>query len=121
MIPSLDFPIFYPSCLVPGVLDALGWVSVANTQDFAGSPLPGRQRAAQTSGVSLLRLARNSRKARLLFSRLPVLLLWKTGRPTFTTLGKADSPIVSQKVLQAAKEFGFMTLGLHIFFTNEDF
>ena len=82
---GLCCPIFHPGCLVSsGVLGAMVCiVRVASTQDFAGSPLPRRQREAQRSGVSLSLGCRGFwNQPRFSSPDLQsVLLLWKTGRP----------------------------------------
>lgn len=47
-----------------------------------------------------------------------VLLLWKTGRPTSTTLGQADFPVMSQKSFSVAKQLDCIILELTFFFKS---
>lgn len=85
VMPSQRFPIFHPGCLVPEVVNAILWVSVANTQDFAGSSGLRRQREANIWWLIVTSLPRVLEKSNFSSHDFQfVLLLWKTGRSTFT-------------------------------------
>lgn len=88
-----------------GVLGAMVCiVGMASTQDFAGAPLPRRQREAQRSGVSQSLGCRGFwNQPRFGSPDLQlVLLLWKTGRASSPALGKADSPAKKVFKLQSS-------------------
>lgn len=119
VMPGQRLPIFHPGCLVPEVMNAILWVSVANTQDCRLVSSEEAERSTDIWWLIVTSLPRILEKPKFSSHDFQfVLLLWKTGRSTFTDSCCQPKSFSSCKTFSSKffkLQFGFMILDLSVY------